>query len=142
MKLTSFISEKSEVVIPAEIDGYPVTEFSKELFKNNKFITSVKWPAEIHCLPKELFFGCSFLEGITLPEGVTEIYEKAFRNCTSLKSIHIPASVTYINATAFECARNTFLGWEYWNCVETIHAPKGSYAEQYAKENKINFVAE
>ena len=116
--------------------------YKHKITVNNKFITSVKWPAEIHCLPKEIFFGCSFLEKIILPEGVTEISEKSFRNCTSLKSIYIPASVTYINATAFECARNTFVGWEYWNCVETIHAPAGSYAEQYAKENNIPFVAE
>jgi hypothetical protein len=48
-----------------------------------------------------------------------------------LKNIFIPSSVTAIGAEAFLGCFNV-----------TIHAPVGSYAEQYAKENNIPFVAE
>jgi hypothetical protein len=38
----------------------------------------------------------------------------------------------------------TFIGWGALNTVgnTTIYAPAGSYAETYAKENNIPFVAE
>ena len=62
---------------------------------------------------------------------VTSIGSRAFSNCTSLSSIEIPNQVTAIEPYTF------------YNCPNlTVHAPAGSYAEQYAKENNIPFVAE
>ena len=53
----------------------------------------------------------------------------AFANCTDLEKILIPASVTKIGEDAFK------------NCEKlTIFAPKGSYAETYARENGIQFL--
>lgn len=43
--------------------------------------------------------------------------------------VHIPDSVTSIGEGAFSACKEL-----------TIHAPAGSYAEQYAKENNIPFV--
>jgi hypothetical protein len=45
--------------------------------------------------------------------------------------VHLPGSVSNIAKDAFEGCTNC-----------TIHAPAGSYSEQYAKENNIPFVAE
>ena len=43
----------------------------------------------------------------------------------------MPDGVTSIGVLAF------------WGCTKlTIHAPAGSYGEQYAKENKIPFAAQ
>jgi hypothetical protein len=62
---------------------------------------------------------------------VTSIGESAFRYCIELTTITIPDSVTSIGRSAFSKCKNL-----------TIHVPAGSYAEKYAKKNKINFVAE
>ena len=68
---------------------------------------------------------------LVIPDSVTSISGSAFSFRTSLISITIPNSVTSISSFAF------------YGCVNlTIHAPAGSYAEQYAKENNIPFVAE
>ena len=142
VKITAYVSDNPNLVIPAEIECCKVVGFNKGIFKNNKLITSVVWPAEIPVIPGEIFFGCSSIDNVVLPEGITEISEKAFRNCTNLTSIYIPASVTKIHEKAFECAKNTVAGWEYWTCVETIHGLTGSYAEQYAWKNNIPFIAE
>lgn len=140
VKITGYISHASKVIIPDNIEGCPVIAFNKDVFKNNKKITSVVWPASIPVIPKEIFFGCTALKEITLPEGVTEISEKAFRNCTSLTTIHIPTTVTAIHEKAFECAENTVYGWEYWNCVKTITGDAKSYAAKFAKSAKIKFI--
>lgn len=140
-KITAYISNDCEVVIPGNIEGYPVVAFNKDVFKNNKEITYVAWPVEIPIIPKEIFFGCSSLKEIVIPEGVTEISEKAFRNCESLSNVTIPASVTVIHEKAFECAKNTAYGWEYWNCIKTIVGDSASFASEFAKNTGVKFLS-
>ena len=65
---------------------------------------------------------------VTIPEGVTEIGSSAFDGCTRLTDINIPGSVREIGTWAVAC-------WP----KPTIHAPAGSYVEEYAKKNKIKF---
>ena len=66
-----------------------------------------------------------------IPEGVTEIGMEAFCKCSGLKKIILPKSLVKIGNAVFRKCENL-----------TIHAPAGSYAETYAKENGIRFVAE
>ena len=90
------------------------------------------------------FEGCDKLTGIMLPDGVETIDNNAFSGCSNLINIYIPASVIKIGTPADRVSINTrfdpraFIGCDKF----TIHAPAGSYAEQYAKENGIPFVAE
>lgn len=67
---------------------------------------------------------------VTIPECVTKIGRFAFDGCTSLTDITIPGSVREIGTWAVAC-------WP----KPTIHAPAGSYVEEYAKKNKIKFEA-
>ena len=77
------------------------------------------------------FQHCESLLHLVIPEGVVTIGDDAFQNCTSLEYLQLPMSLR-------EIGNGTFSG-----CPSlTIHAPAGSYAEQYAKEHNIPFVAE
>ena len=77
------------------------------------------------------FDGCLGLKHVIIPDGVTCIGDYAFQNRRGLETVIIPDSVTSIGRDAFS------------NCLKlTIHAPAGSYAEEYAKENKIPFISE
>lgn len=82
---------------------------------------------------------------VVLCDGVKVLKDFSFSCCTSLSDIVIPASVTEIcpNAFAFIEPRKVWNGEKYdvvWPF--TIHAPAGSYAERYAKDNGIPFVTE
>jgi hypothetical protein len=66
-----------------------------------------------------------------IPDGVTKIEEATFARCKNLKMAVIPASVTQIHRIAFYTGYNL-----------TIKGKANSYAEQYAKEHNIPFVAE
>lgn len=78
-------------------------------------------------------------ELMSIEEGVRELSYGMFYNCSNLKDIYIPSSVEKIDDKALNRA-----GWYgiYPFLEVTIHAPAGSYAEQYAKEYNINFIAE
>ena len=100
-------------------------------FQNCEKLSSVILPASLLELQNQAFDSCSSLWEVHLPNELKTIGSLAFNRCTSLEKIVIPECVTAIGRGAFG------------NCPKlTIHAPAGSYVEQYAKENGIPFVAE
>ena len=82
-------------------------------------------------IERDTFNGCISLEKVTLPPTVKTLGMYAFAYCTGLKEIYIPETVTKISSVAFEGSKSL-----------TIHAPAGSYAEEFAKKNDIRFIAE
>lgn len=121
----------ADVVIPAEIEGIPVTGIGTSAFLNNttvesviipdtvisltgraytgndgcfKGCTSLKSvviPDTIDVIPEACFYGCASLEDIVLPVGLTEIPSFAFYKCSSLTSLVVPDGVTSIGRNAF-----------------------------------------
>lgn len=74
------------------------------------------------------FQDCINLISITIPNYVTSIGDYTFDGCKKLSSIVIPGSVTHIGKGAF------------YSCKDlTIYCEKGSYAEQYSKDNNIKY---
>lgn len=94
------------------------------------FITTVDIPDSVTEIGAGAF-SYSYLASLELPNSVTTIGNGAFSNCQYLTSIVIPDSVTSIG------------GWVFDNSQKvTIHGSHGSYAETYAKENNIPFIAD
>ena len=88
-------------------------------------------PGNIACVEERAFYNCLKLLKVILEDGVVSIGKEAFMYNFRLESIRIPDSVERIGEDAFYMCNKL-----------TIHAPAGSYAEIYAKENNIPFVAE
>lgn len=66
--ITKYIGASGDMVIPAEIDGKPVT-----------------------AIGEHAFHGCTALTTVVIPASVTKIGDMAFRSCTSL-TISTPAN--------------------------------------------------
>ena len=75
-------------------------------------------------------FHCYYAEKVVIPDTVTRISATAFITCKDVKTITIPSSVVQIDNNPFA------------DCADvTIYAPSNTFAEQYAKENGIPFIA-
>ena len=68
------------------------------------------------------------IEEVVLSEGITSIGSLAFMRCSNLTKVTIPASVTSIGSYAF------------YGFKGTIYCTKGSYANEFAVANNINYV--
>jgi len=100
--ITGYVEEPSgELVIPAELDGYPVTSIGANLFIENETIVSVTIPIGVKRIEEGAFYYCDSLETAILPDGLLEIGESAFESCLSLTYIEIPESVEEIGNGAF-----------------------------------------
>lgn len=106
-------------------------------FSGCKSLTSIVIPNGITSIEKFSFCDCKGLTSITIPQGVTNIDSFAFSGCQNLTDVVVPESVTAIGFRAFPDSFGLFLPSKL-----VIHAPAGSYAETYAKENSIPFIAE
>lgn len=93
--------ELTEIALPSEYNGLPVTGIASGAFSDRAGLTKVIIPEGIKSIGSSAFSGCSDLESVTIPESVTSIGSKAFSNCSSLKSLTIPNGVKSIGSQAF-----------------------------------------
>lgn len=101
IKITNCNELAEEVVIPAEIDGIPVTAIEKEAFKFCKKLTSVRIPNSITSIGNYAFYVCSSLTSLTIPDSVIYINDHAFESCSKLKSVKLSENIKSINRFAF-----------------------------------------
>lgn len=103
--ITRYTGEGGDVVIPSEIEGYPVTTIGNDAFFSNTSITNVTIPYGVTSIGDFAFGGCSALTRVTIPDSVTNIDLHAFCG-TALTSILIPISVVNMGYGVFEMSNN------------------------------------
>lgn len=106
--ITGYTGERTELVIPSEINGVAITGVDEFAFEDNTALTSVSLPSSVVSIGDYAFSGCSGLAQITLPSGLTSIGNCVFKGCSSLNNLGIPSGVTSIGSSAFkDCASLT-----------------------------------
>ncbi len=98
----------TDIVIPATVDGTPVTGLGEYAFGGCESLKSVVIPEGVTAIGNDAFTFCSSLKSVVIPESVTTIGIDAFSFCGALESVTIPSGVTDIGAGAFQyCAAFT-----------------------------------
>jgi hypothetical protein len=104
----------TNVVIPDNINGYPVTRIGTNAFKSCTLLTNVVISSSVTIIEGGTFDSCSGLKSLTIPAGVPGIVDYTFFGCSGLRSMVIPNSVTNIGSFAFygcsSLTNITFLG--------------------------------
>ncbi len=87
------------VVIPAEIDGLPVTSVGHSAFSYCANLTSVTLPSSLTSIGPFAFSYCSSLHSITLPADLNSIGSAAFLSCDQLPSIDVATGNSWFHSS-------------------------------------------
>ena len=110
-----------ELIIPSEIEGYPVTSIDYSAFYGGTGLTSITIPNSVTSIGWGAFSGCIGLTSITIPDGVTSIGCDAFSGCAGLTSIIVDENNTVYDSrdncnAIIETATNTLIS----GCENTV----------------------
>ena len=110
------------LVIPAFLNGYPVTSIGDLAFAGCSNVKSVTIPEGVTSIDFFAFFRCDRLKSVTIPSTVTNISYQAFGSCRNLKSVTILSDVALVKDSAFgDCAD-----------LKSVVIPKGVTVEKGA----------
>ena len=147
--LTKYIGSETNIYIPAEIDGLPVTTLSYWVLGDNESCRRIYMPDTIKTIDRMWFgYGCNHIEEIRLSQNLVEIGQMAF-SMIKAEILDIPATVISIKGGAFdsEALRQVIIRGDPkiatnlklfgWAPKMTVHAPKGSKVAEYCKKQGI-----
>ena len=115
------------IIIPAELDGHPVTSVADCAFRYCGNLESVVLPDTVTSIGANAFAYCKQLSSINFPEGLQTIGEEAFID-SGLLAVSIPDSVTSIGRYAF-----------LFNPDVRFEIPQSRDLIRYCRENGIPF---
>ena len=101
----------TEVVIPAEYNGMPVTRIGEKAFYDNDLIVSVVLPDTMRIIGDSAFYGCGNLRSINL-EYVSEVKDSAFYGAGLTGILVLKADSVVLERQAFR-SRSVIS----WNCI-------------------------
>lgn len=99
--ITGYKGNPETLVLPAQIDGIPVTEIRENAFYKCETLKKVSLPQSITKLGNYSFFGCTSLITADLGCSAAEIPDGAFYGCCSLETISFGKNLKVIDDYAF-----------------------------------------
>ena len=145
--ITAYSGTETDVVIPAELDGYPVKTIATQAFRYNKTIVSIYISDNVTTIESYAFRDCTALQSVRLPETLTKLNTYTFYGCKVLDNLIIPESVTSIENYAIgNCAAMktcTIMGANtevksnafYLTKLDTVYLHEGSTADGFSFPN-------
>lgn len=102
--IIQYIGDAENVVVPAEINGCPITAINQDAFSGNEKIRSVTISQGITEIGSYAFSNCVNLESVSIRDGMLTIGNRAFEGCSQLTTVILPDSVTSLGEYVFyEC---------------------------------------
>lgn len=89
VEITHYVGNESEVHIPAELEGKPVTAIGNYAFEGKNELLEVVLPKTIESIGAHAFYNCRRLMKMTLSDRILSTEDGAFKNCRSLREFHI-----------------------------------------------------
>lgn len=136
VEITDFDGSVTDLEIPAEIEGLPVTIIGESAFESASALETVIVPEGVTTIGISAFYRCTSLKSISLPSTLKAIKFNAFASCISLEKIEIPEGTTTIADQAFmKCANlrtviinngaTSLKKWTFRECnITTLYLPK------------------
>ena len=147
-----------ELLLPSEIEGKTVTEIGEDAFNRcGGFTGNLTIPDTVTTIGSSAFDNCrGFTGSLTIPDSVTTIGSYAFSWCSGFTgNVTISSGMKTIGSNTFSYCSNitsmtipigiTTIGdYAVSGCsnLKTVYGDTGSYAEKWAEEQNLKFVAD
>ena len=90
LEITGYKGTGTEIIIPAHINGAPVSGIADNAFEGYVPLTRVEIEDGVRRIGESAFSGCGNVTEIILPDSIEEIGSYAFYRCGSLESLDFP----------------------------------------------------
>ena len=112
--ITGYESNEMAVVIPATIEGCPVTEIGGTAFCDMA-ITSIVIPDGVERIGNSAFWNCYRLETVTVPVSLKSVEHDAFYGCAAIKTVNYNGTVAESSEIVFGERNSSFenANWIY-----------------------------
>jgi len=123
--LRKYNGTSSNVVIPSRSGSMRVGQIGPSAFQNCSSLVNITIPKGTKYIGHLAFAGCNNLVNADLPDGLMQLGHGVFERCPKLVNLNIPASVRDIGHNIVD------------GNATTIFVERGSYAEQYARRERL-----
>lgn len=116
--VTGYVGDESDVVVPSEYFGLPVTAIGNYAL-TGKITRTISLPETLTTIEEHAFDACRNLSSIFIPSAVETIGDEAFSECSALTEITFEGNnVETIGARAFE----------YCSLLDSVTIPDSVYS--------------
>lgn len=125
ISIVSYNGTDTEVIIPGEINGYPVEVIDNRAFENGSSIQTLHISENVKRFDNMCFDGCRNLKKVELPSTLCEVFDQnPFDGCP-IEEITFPNGSEYGYFTNQSLVINDILLGYFGNNTEEYHVPDG-----------------
>ncbi|MBQ9860566.1 MAG: leucine-rich repeat domain-containing protein [Clostridia bacterium] len=104
LRIDGYNGAYSEVVLPAAVNGCPVTAINRWAFANCDTLRKITIPDTIAAIGESAFLDCNALAEVRIGNGVVSIADMAFLGCNFLATVTLPDSLLSFGVGVFSGA--------------------------------------
>lgn len=100
--ITAADGESEYLIVPKQLDGYPVTAVGERAFYGQKQRKKIALPDTVTAIGSYAFAECRQLQHVTMPKHLTSIGNYAFYNCHALEETALPPHLNTMGYGAYK----------------------------------------
>ena len=130
--ITKYIGSETDIDIPSEVEGLPVTAIGEKAFYEYNLLERVTIPGTVEDIGKSAFAECNSLKNIVISNGVKTIGDSAFYVWPAQYVVFLPESIEYIGNWSFTSTVYYYGSSSQWQSITINDDLEKDYERRYS----------